>query len=170
MGTGLQTLNFQKKFALWGERIAACRGSGQSVSCWCAENGVRTASYYKWQKRIFQMATANDPVFVELTTQPRISAVALLRIGEAAVELSPGIDEEPSAAACVHAEGFHRRRQSLYRLWLHRPAAWDKRTGIHRAAAVPAGPIHQHAVPVLRQAPGPDEGIILGRRRLCAAV
>ena len=101
MGTGLQTLNSQKKYALWGERVAACRGSGQSVSCWCAENGVSTASYYKWQKRIFQMATANNPQFVELTTQAHtLATVAVLRIGDAAVEVSSGIDEETLHTIC----------------------------------------------------------------------
>ena len=32
----LQTINQQNKLALWSEQIADCRGSGQTVSQWCA--------------------------------------------------------------------------------------------------------------------------------------
>ena len=47
MEKSLQTLNRQKKIAVWSERIAACRSSGISVRAWRGENGISIASYYK---------------------------------------------------------------------------------------------------------------------------
>ena len=60
MEKSLQTLNSQEKISVWSERIAACRSSGISVRTWCEENGISTASYYKWQKKLFHLAAA-DP-------------------------------------------------------------------------------------------------------------
>lgn len=100
METGLQGLNHEQKLRLWSERIAACRSSGQTVSSWCTENNVSTASYYKWQKRIYQMVSANVPQFVELPRPTKPSVVAVLHMGGAEVELREGIDEETLAAIC----------------------------------------------------------------------
>ena len=38
------------------------------------------------------------------------------------------------------------------------------------AKPVPARPVYQYAVPVLREAERPDQSAVLGRQRLCAAV
>ena len=60
MGKDLQTLNGQNKLALWAGRISECRNSGQNVKAWCRENGVCEQTYYKWQKRLFEMAQAQQ--------------------------------------------------------------------------------------------------------------
>ena len=67
MKQGLQTLNGQNKLALWAERISACRSSGQSVKAWCRENRICEPTYYKWQRRLFGMAQAQQPQFAEVT-------------------------------------------------------------------------------------------------------
>ena len=68
MSTGLQQLNGQTKLALWAERISECRNSGLSVKTWCKENGVCEQSYYKWQKKLFTMAKAQQELqFAEVT-------------------------------------------------------------------------------------------------------
>ena len=68
MGKDLQTLNGQNKLALWAGRISACRNSGQNVKAWCRENGVCEQTYYKWQKRLFEMAQLQQEVqFAEVT-------------------------------------------------------------------------------------------------------
>lgn len=68
MGKDLQTLKGQNKLALWAGRISECRNSGQNVKAWCRENGVCEQAYYKWQRRIFEMAQAQQEVqFAEVT-------------------------------------------------------------------------------------------------------
>ena len=98
MERGLQTYNRQEKLSLWGERIRACRSSGQTVQRWCSDNGVSTGSYYKWQRLLFELASAEHaPRFVELGNETagsrNSSTVAVLHMGGAEVDLSPGIDE-----------------------------------------------------------------------------
>lgn len=68
MSTELQQLNVQTKVAMWAERISACRNSGLNVKSWCKENGVCEQTYYKWQKKIFAMAKAQQELqFAEVT-------------------------------------------------------------------------------------------------------
>ena len=68
MGRELQTLNGQNKLALWAGRISECRNSGQNVKTWCRENGICEQTYYKWQRRLFEMAQAQQEVsFAEVT-------------------------------------------------------------------------------------------------------
>ena len=68
MEKGLRTLNEREKMAGWATRIKACRNSGQSVVSWCKENGVCSQTYYKWQKKIFAMAKAQQELqFAEVT-------------------------------------------------------------------------------------------------------
>ena len=105
MERGLQRYNRQEKLALWGERIRACRSSGQTVQRWCADNGLSTGSYYKWQRLIFELASAeHEPQFVELGARMpgsrRGDAVAVLHLGRAEVELTTGIDEETLTIIC----------------------------------------------------------------------
>lgn len=68
MSKNLQTLNSQNKLHLWAERISACRSSGQNVKAWCKENGICEQTYYKWQKRLFEIAKSQQEVqFAEVT-------------------------------------------------------------------------------------------------------
>ena len=68
MARDLQRLNEQNKLALWAERVSECRNSGLSVLAWCKEKGVCSQTYYKWQKRLFAMATAQqESQFAEVT-------------------------------------------------------------------------------------------------------
>ena len=61
-------MNQQQKLALWAERISECRGSGQNVKVWCKENGICEPTYYRWQKRLFELAKAQQEVrFAEVT-------------------------------------------------------------------------------------------------------
>ena len=68
MSKDLQTLNSQNKLALWADRISECRNSGLSVKAWCKENGICEQTYYKWQRRLFEMAKVQQEVqFAEVT-------------------------------------------------------------------------------------------------------
>ena len=76
----MQTINQQNKLALWAGRISECRSSGQNDKVWCKENGICEQTYYRWQKRLFEMAKAQQEVqFAEVTP------ARLLRSGNVAV-------------------------------------------------------------------------------------
>ena len=96
MSRELQTINQQNKLALWAGRISECRNSGQNVKTWCRENGVCEQTYYKWQKRLFEMAQAQQEVqFAEVTpVQPvRSGNVAItVRISGAEADIHSGAD------------------------------------------------------------------------------
>ncbi len=92
----LQTMNQQNKLALWAGRISECRSSGQNVRAWCKENGICEQTYYRWQKRLFEIAKAqHDVQFAEVTpVQPvRDRNVAVtVRIAGAEADIHSGAD------------------------------------------------------------------------------
>ena len=96
MSRELQTINQQNKLALWAGRISECRNSGMAVKTWCKENGICEQTYYKWQKRLFEMAQAQQEVqFAEVTPlQPvRSGKVAVtVRIAGAEADIHSGAD------------------------------------------------------------------------------
>ena len=70
METGLQTVNQQRKLSEWAERVSACRSSGLSVKTWCRENGISEQTYYKWQRRLYELAqNQQGNRFAEITPQ-----------------------------------------------------------------------------------------------------
>lgn len=74
MGSGLQKRNHQNKVALWAERVADCRSSGLSVREWCSKHDISTPSYYRWQKRVFDLSRAHcEPEFAEIIRPPSSS-------------------------------------------------------------------------------------------------
>ena len=96
MSSALQTLNENSKIAEWAGRITECRNSGLSVREWCEANQLCTQTYYRWQKRLFEMAQAQQEVqFAEVTpTQPvRCGNVAItVRISGAEADIHSGAD------------------------------------------------------------------------------
>ena len=92
----LQTMNQQNKLALWAGRISECRNSGQNVKTWCRENGICEQTYYRWQKRLFEMAHAQQEIqFTEVTPmQPvRSGNVAVtVRIAGTEADICNGAD------------------------------------------------------------------------------
>ena len=96
MGKDLQALNGQNKLALWAGRISECRSSGQNVKTWCRENGVCEQTYYKWQRRLFEIAQTQQEVqFAEITpTQSgRCGNVAItVRISGVEADIHSGAD------------------------------------------------------------------------------
>ncbi len=92
----LQTRTTQNKLALWAGRISECRNSGQNVKVWCKENGICEQTYYRWQKRLFEMAKAQQKIqFAEVTpVQPvRSGNIAVtVRIVGAEADICNGAD------------------------------------------------------------------------------
>ena len=92
----LQTTNQQNKLALWAGRISECRSSGQNVKVWCKENGICEQTYYRWQKRLFEMAKAQQEVqFAEVTPVQSVrsgNVAATVRIAGAEADIHSGAD------------------------------------------------------------------------------
>ena len=92
----LQTMNQQNKLTLWARRISDCRNSGMAVKVWCRENGVCEQTYYKWQKRLFEMAQAQQEVqFAEVTPKRSIrdhNVAVTVRLAGAEADIHSGAD------------------------------------------------------------------------------
>ena len=92
----LQTMNQQNKLALWAGRISECRSSGQNVKVWCKENGICEQTYYRWQKRLFEMAQAQQEVqFAEVTPLQSVrsaNVAVTVRIAGAEADIHSGAD------------------------------------------------------------------------------
>ena len=58
MSNELQTLNSNKALQEWSVIIRDCRNSGLTVREWCSEHGLRTNKFYYWQKKIFNIISA----------------------------------------------------------------------------------------------------------------
>ena len=98
MGSELQTMNGQNKLALWAERVSACRSSDLSVRDWCRENEICEQTYYRWQKKLYGIAKAQQeqPRFAEITPTQLTSgqAAVTVRIAGAEIDIQNGADEE----------------------------------------------------------------------------
>lgn len=96
MNSGLQVYNEQNKLAQWAQTVAQCRDSGLSVRQWCQKHGVNVSSYYKWQRKVYAAAQAQqERSFVEVTSvQPAaVNGVAVtLRIAGAELDIHNGAD------------------------------------------------------------------------------
>jgi len=111
----------EARVAEWTERVRECRSSGLSVKAWCAEAGIKTARYYRWEREVLTKASgtltkrnANQeeaerkPTFVELpqTGSGKGKAcgkgrvVAELETGKGAVRIYDGADAEVVRALC----------------------------------------------------------------------
>ena len=96
MNSGLQVYNEQAKLAQWAQVVSQCRGSGMPVRQWCQANAVNISSYYKWQRKVYAAAQAQqERSFVEVTpVQPTaVGGVAVtVRIGGAEIDIHNGAD------------------------------------------------------------------------------
>ena len=90
----LQALNHQNKLTLWSERITACGDSGQSVKSWCKDHSICEATFYKWQKKLFEMVNDQQSCFTEVTTlvQNAGTVAVTVRIAGAEADIHNGAD------------------------------------------------------------------------------
>lgn len=78
MNSGLRAYNEQNKLAQWVQIVSECRDSGMSVRQWCQDHSVKISSYYKWQRKVYAMAQAQQEVqFAEV---PPVQAVCTERV------------------------------------------------------------------------------------------
>lgn len=90
----LQAINQEHTISLWAERISACRNSNLSVAQWCKENKVCVQTYYRWQKKLFAMAQAQqESRFAEVTPSRAAGNIEVtVRIAGAEADIYRGAD------------------------------------------------------------------------------
>ena len=85
--------------------VQECRGSGLSVSEWCRQRGVTTATYYRWERELLTGVRKNGAppstavTFAELPAPKQVSCnvaerCATLHIGSASLDIYSGCDAE----------------------------------------------------------------------------
>ena len=98
-------LKHEAKKQEWNIAIQECRGSGLSVSEWCRQRGVTTATYYRWERELLSTAETGPrsdvPVvrFAEFPAPKQASRsvaerCATLHVGKASLDIYPGCDAE----------------------------------------------------------------------------
>ncbi|MDO4178165.1 MAG: hypothetical protein Q4D21_03150 [Phascolarctobacterium sp.] len=72
MSTSLQSLNENQSIQEWATRIKECRNSNMTVRGWCSEQGISTHTFYYWQKKIFNIVSAqrHETEFAEIPLVP----------------------------------------------------------------------------------------------------
>ncbi len=104
----------QQNLLEWSQRIAECRSSGQAVTRWCAERGIKTKTYYSWQKKVFAAMIEQQKLQQERTQEPEPATkfaelaapvrqndlVASVRIGAASMDVYSGASADVVAALC----------------------------------------------------------------------
>ena len=98
-------LKHEAKKQEWSMSIQECRGSGLSVSEWCRQRSVTTATYYRWERELLTAANQTPcsgvpaVTFAELPAPKQVSCnvaerCATLHIGRAGLDIYPGCDAE----------------------------------------------------------------------------
>ena len=65
----VQKVNEDIKTKQWIQKIKECRESGLPVKTWCKQNGVCEQTYYKWLKKIREIAIESGAVAAPVTIQ-----------------------------------------------------------------------------------------------------
>ena len=96
MSSALQVMNMDQTAAEWAARIRSCRSSGLSVRQWCSEHKLSPQTYYRWQRRLFDMVKAQQEVqFADVTPERSLSVggvAVTVRIAGAEVDIHNGAD------------------------------------------------------------------------------
>ena len=96
MSSALQAMNMDQTAAEWAARITECRGSGLSVRQWCSDHKVSPQTYYRWQRRLFDMVRAQNEVqFADVTPEQAlpVGGIAVtVRMGGAELDIHSGAD------------------------------------------------------------------------------
>ena len=96
MSSALQVMNMDQTAAEWAARIKSCRSSGLTVKQWCSEHQISPQTYYRWQRRLFDMVRNQQGVqFADVTPErpSPIGGVAVtVRIAGKEAEIHNGAD------------------------------------------------------------------------------
>ena len=96
MSSALQVMSMDQTAAEWAARIRSCRSSGLTVKQWCSEHQISPQTYYRWQRRLFDMVKAQQEVEFADVTPERPSSVGgvavTVRIAGTEAEIHNGAD------------------------------------------------------------------------------
>lgn len=56
----LQKTKHQLKLDQWRGLVYECRSSGQTIKAWCSQRGICVATYYRWQKQVWDAGTGEQ--------------------------------------------------------------------------------------------------------------
>ena len=86
----------EKTGAVGRERVKASRISGRTVKDWCKESGIHEQTYYRWQKRLFEIAKQQqERRFAEVTPErmDRVDGITVtVRVAGVEVDIRSGAD------------------------------------------------------------------------------
>lgn len=101
----VRAIKHQTLMQEWSERIRECRSSGKSVAEWCGENGIKTKTYYYWEKQFISQVMEQkhlpegkqekarlvqiQPDQLPCTPEPSTGSI-VVRCGMTAIELPVG--------------------------------------------------------------------------------
>lgn len=60
----------QAQLQQWTQRITDCRTSRQTVRQWCAEKGINTKTYYRWEREAVGLLSKSMTTLRPQTPQP----------------------------------------------------------------------------------------------------
>jgi len=117
---GARELHHAAKLKEWEAKIRDCRSSGQTVTGWCQDHGIKPKTYYRWERSYLAEATKAltkpveptplvriDPEYlpVDKPGQIALTGIRLLH-GATSIELPATTDPE-AVAALVAALNRH---------------------------------------------------------------
>jgi hypothetical protein len=77
---------------LWSERLARFSAAEQSVTAFCAREGVSTNSFFYWKRRLAAPAAPDGgPLFLPVRVTP-VSPVEVVLPSGAVLRIAPGCD------------------------------------------------------------------------------
>lgn len=98
---------------MWRERLARFGRSGLTVAEFCGREGVSTAAFYAWRRRLEPVSPQSrstrvdvpgTPLFVPLSVRPSAPGVRITLPGGAVVELPRDADDR-LVRSCILAAG-----------------------------------------------------------------
>lgn len=96
MSSALEVMNMDQTAAEWAARIRSCRGSGLTVKQWCTDHKISPQTYYRWQRRLFDMVKAQWEIqFADVTPERPSSAGSVavtVRIAGTEADIHNGAD------------------------------------------------------------------------------
>jgi transposase len=72
----------------WAERLARYHASGQTVTAFCAAEGVSAPSFYSWKRKLAETTRPTTLVPIQLTASPA-AAIELVLISGTILRLPP---------------------------------------------------------------------------------
>ena len=96
MSSALQVMNMDQTATEWAARIRSCRSSRLTVRQWCSEHQISPQTYYRWQRRLFDMVKAQQEVkFADVTPEqlsPIDGIAVTVRMAWAELDIHSGAD------------------------------------------------------------------------------